>query len=61
MKFLAASWRAAIAVDWNLTCIEGVPGLVDISGNLETFPRLVFGISGFHERLPVWTYNGEAF
>ena len=25
-KFSAASWRAANAVDWNLTCTEGVPG-----------------------------------
>ena len=26
MKFLAASLRTAITVDWNLTCIEGVSG-----------------------------------
>ena len=25
-EFLAASWRASITLDWNLTCIEGVPG-----------------------------------
>ena len=25
-KFFAVSWRAAKAVDWNLTCTEGVPG-----------------------------------
>ena len=26
MKFSAASWRATIAVDWNPTYIEGIPG-----------------------------------
>ena len=27
IKFSDASCKVAIAVDWNLTCIDGVPGL----------------------------------
>ena len=74
MKFLAASWRAAIAVDWNLTCIEWVPGtLGTYLVFLGKFPRLafekgtsllntqlIFGTCRFHARLPVWAYNGGA-
>ena len=70
MKFSAASWRATIAVDWNLTYIEGVPGPGDISGTLGKFPRLasekgtsllntwwISSTGRSHTRLPDWSCN----